>query len=96
MCRHSTLETHGIGAVSALAQIGSKGLDSYVKLATEIRFTIAAAPAWLLVHSESGKPQGFSRLRHASSYQIRSQEKAKKHKKRCNSIRLGHITEKFT
>jgi hypothetical protein len=40
--------------------------------------TAAAAPAWLLVHSEAWKTQRFSRLRHASSYQICAKEKLKK------------------
>jgi hypothetical protein len=78
---HSTIHAHGIGVVPAAAQIASEGLETYVKLAADIRVTVAAAPAWPLVHSESWKTQRFSRLRHASSYQICSKEKLKK---RCN------------
>jgi putative ABC transport system permease protein len=36
-----------------VAQIASKGFESYVKLPPDLRFTVAALPAWLLVHSES-------------------------------------------
>jgi hypothetical protein len=91
--QHSTIHADGIGMVPAAAQIASTGLETYVKLAADISFTLGAAPAWLLVHSEFAKTKPFSRPRHASSYQIRSKEKVKK---TCNSIRLGHITEKST
>ena len=50
---HATIQGHGIGVVPAAAQIASKGLETYVKLAPDLRFTVAAAPAWLLVHSEA-------------------------------------------
>ena len=53
VCHHSTIQAHGIGVVPAAAQIASKGFESYVKLASDLRFTVAAAPACLLVHSES-------------------------------------------
>ena len=51
--RHSTIQAHGMGIVPAAAQIASKGFEGYVKLAPDLRFTVAAAPACLLVHSES-------------------------------------------
>jgi hypothetical protein len=53
VCHHATIQAHGIGGVPAAAQIASKGFESYVKLAPNLRFTVAAAPACLLVHSES-------------------------------------------
>ena len=81
---HPTIHAYGIGVVPTAAQIASEGLETYVKLAADIRVTAAAAPAWLLVHSEFCKTQRFSRLRHASSYQIGSKEKVKTVKKRCN------------
>jgi hypothetical protein len=52
VCDHSTIQAHGIGVVPAAAQIASKGFEGYVKLAPDLRFTVAAAPARLLVHSE--------------------------------------------
>ena len=57
---HSTIHADGIGVIPTAAQIASKGLETYVKLAANIRVTAAAAPAWLLVHSESWKTQRFS------------------------------------
>ena len=77
VCHHSTIQAHGIGVVPAPAQIASKGFVSYVKLAPDLRFTVAAAPACLLVHSESSKTQRFSRPRHTSSYHTGVPEKAK-------------------
>jgi hypothetical protein len=53
VCHHSTIQAHGIGVVPTAAQIASKGFESYVKLAPDLRFTVAAALACLLVHSES-------------------------------------------
>ena len=78
---HSTIHADGIGVVPPVAQITSESLETYVKMAADLRFTVAAALAWLLVHSESWKTQRFSRLRHASSYHIRSKEEVKNKKK---------------
>jgi hypothetical protein len=53
VCHHSTIQAHGICVVAAVAHIASKGFETYVKWAADLRFTVAVAPAWLLVHSES-------------------------------------------
>ena len=42
---HSTIQADGIGVVPAVAQIASKGLEIYVKLGADIRFSGPAAPA---------------------------------------------------
>ena len=42
---HSTIQADGIGVVPAAAQIASKGLETYVKLGADIRFSGPAAPA---------------------------------------------------
>jgi hypothetical protein len=51
--QHSAIHADSIGVVPAAAQIARTGLETYVKLAADISFTVAATPAWLLVHSES-------------------------------------------
>ena len=45
MHHHSTIQVHGIGVVPTTAQIASKGLETYVKLEADIRFTGPAALA---------------------------------------------------
>ena len=57
---HSTIQAHGIGGVPAAAQIASKGLETYVKLGPDIRFTVAGPLRhvfWFI--ASPGKPSGF-------------------------------------
>jgi hypothetical protein len=93
MLHHSAIQADSAQNVPATRKITSEGLRIYVKLAICLAAMNAIILTSLLNHNESGKPRGFSRPRHPSSYQIRIQFKTQKRK---NSITSVHITEKLT
>jgi hypothetical protein len=80
MLHNSAVYGRGAAALAATRKITSEGLRIYVKLAICLPTTNAVTPTSLLGHNESGKPPGFSRPRHPSSYQNHLQFKTLKTK----------------